>query len=187
MQYELCSQIFQVPVEHESILFQGNKCTACCGDFELLITQLKETKISNEEERPSILSEFIRADTHQCDICHKGFKTSASVKKHKLIHLKNSDLTLRVNDHKCDICQKVYKTSQSLKKHSQVHLKENTNGIPSSQDLIGCETSVYFSTSNVPLSQQKQTNSADKPFKCDLCNKGYASKGSLTRHNKVMH
>lgn len=194
MQCELCSQIFQVPVEHESILFQGNKCTSCCGDFELLITQLRETTISCEEESPSLPSEIIQEGVHQCDICHKCFKSPASVKKHRLVHFKTSktvrfptDVTPSANVHQCDICHKTYKTSQSLKKHSQVHLKENTNEILSSQVSLGCETSIYFATSTAPPSQHKPANSADKTYKCDFCNKNYASKGSLTRHVKVMH
>ena len=107
VQCDLCCKTFQVSAEQQPDILEGYQCSACNGDLDMLISMLKESRIACDSE-PSVPQEV-----HQCDICHKCFKSAASVKKHKHVHARDSttislltNVTHNDKLHQCDICPK---------------------------------------------------------------------------------
>jgi len=91
-----------------------------------------------------------------CDYCGKTFAD----KGYHSVHIKEKHTQVQ-NSHQCSFCQSILKTKDGLRRHLDSHLKE----------LYGKE------------SKYKKRNKS--LYKCCLCDKGFADKTHLNRHEQT--
>ena len=113
------------------------------------------------------------AKTFMCHICNASFFESSVLKDHMLRH---SDMM----KHICNACGKQFRYTQSFRRHMKVvH--------PDGDNRIYCEL-CEFSTANMrTMEGHMNRHKAHKPYQCDLCEKSYATKMQLRKHQSVKH
>ncbi|XP_053269412.1 zinc finger protein 646 [Pleuronectes platessa] len=141
----------------------------------------------------------------QCDICGKDNSNALSLKSHLRSHTSQKKYS-------CVQCGKSFRLASQLTTHEKVHLtrrvKEQTfrkidGEYPAHEnsDLIEDDhlnehlAGVGMSTEDSPFEDKAEDvynaqaessdEAADRPFKCDLCDKAYIHHRSLTNHKKT--
>ncbi|XP_020493265.2 zinc finger protein 646 [Labrus bergylta] len=140
----------------------------------------------------------------QCDICGKENSNALALKSHLRIH--NSQ-----KKYSCDECGKAFRLATQLATHERVHLArrvkeqsyrkvdteylsdetendqpqaptEYSNSVEDSAEIRPVEekTEVVYH-----LQSETSDDSANRPFRCDLCDKSYLHHRSLTNHKKT--
>ena len=139
-------------------------------------------------------------DSFICEVCGKGFKLKASLKKHVLVHMNPEDRPLtrpRFSQpsqrlqrcqprqkrivkgeklHRCDTCLKYFSSRQSLQNHEVVHTKVKA---------FKCEICELSFTLPGNLKRHSNIHTGQKPFQCDFCGKGFVQKTSLDIHRRI--
>jgi len=125
-----------------------------------------EKKIKMEIlQKADNLSEF---DDQTCNICKNVFATKFKLQEHQsAFHGQKTYV--------CEICQKLYGSKLSLAKHLKVH---------SPYKCDKCKVS--FSKNSKLMLHIEYVHEKKSPFKCNVCNKLYASLPMLKKH-QVMH
>ncbi|XP_010770424.1 zinc finger protein 646 isoform X1 [Notothenia coriiceps] len=140
----------------------------------------------------------------QCDICGKENSNSLALKSHLRSHNYQKKYS-------CDQCEKSFRLASQLSTHERVHVTRRVKDrsyrkvdmeypIPEDDEIendhpIEQLAGVGISTENSPAeyktdvvyNAQSETSddAADRPFRCDLCDKSYIHHRSLTNHKKT--
>lgn len=118
------------------------------------------------------LTECLKREKTYCELCNKSFKDKECLKKHRLIHIPESERTVF-----CEICSKGYSSKSALRKHVRlIHVASRP---------YTCE---FCSKSFGQLCKLKYhivTHSSDRPAPCPVCGKGFSSPRDLKTHMRV--
>lgn len=145
-------------------------------------------------------------DTAQfkCGFCNKTYKSRQSLKEHFRVahssnrrlfvcvtcgkrYTKKSTLMMHTKSHNgenqfaCPHCPKTYTRPSYLRAHSYVHMGQERPK-PFLCNYIDCDRS--FPTKYSLLVHIAHTHTAERPHKCDLCNKGFATASGLRYHRE---
>ncbi|XP_063062641.1 zinc finger protein ZFP2-like isoform X3 [Engraulis encrasicolus] len=135
---------------------------------------------------------------HSCDQCEKKYWSLKSLRRHKVLHDRNSqqDTSLKqdkltrfksqdlqrppnsqkVREYICDICDKVYTNSSSLRSHKlMVHL-----GV---RRFTCSECGQGFVTLSA-LKSHKLIHTGERPYMCATCGKCFTQSGDLRLHER---
>ena len=139
-------------------------------------------------------------DSFICEVCGKGFKRKASLKKHVLVHMKPEERPIpkpRFSQprqrrapsqphpkkifkgeriHQCNICSKHFSSRQSLQVHEVVHTKVKA---------FKCDVCGISFTLPGNLKRHYTIHTGQKPFQCDFCGKGFTQKTCLDIHRRI--
>ena len=151
------------------------------------------------------LMDHLRMHTQEkvfvCRLCHRGFISSVTLRRHLLGHFGCQDCT-------CDVCGKSYKKLSTLEQHMTIHQMEKT-GEQKMHICDVCGQSFYFEHQLNQHSRRHQdrkfkcpfpgchwkfvfkneltyhlrSHSQEKPYLCDLCGYAASTKIRLQRHN----
>lgn len=141
----------------------------------------------------------------QCNVCGKENSNASSLKSHLRSHTSQKKYS-------CEECGKAFRLASQLATHEKVHLakrvKEQSyrkidmddssheigNDHPDHLDVehsasvgISIETSPSENQTDGLYNSQSETSddAANRPFRCDLCDKSYIHHRSLTNHKKT--
>ncbi|KAK1881439.1 Zinc finger protein 646 [Dissostichus eleginoides] len=140
----------------------------------------------------------------QCNICGKENSNSLALKSHLRSHNYQKKYS-------CDQCEKSFRLASQLSTHERVHLTRRVKDrsyrkvdmeypIPEDDEIendhpieqlagvgISPENSPAEYKTEVVYNAQSETSddAADRPFRCDLCDKSYIHHRSLTNHKKT--
>lgn len=140
----------------------------------------------------------------KCGFCNKIYKSRQSLKEHfRVAHSSNrklyvcvtcgkrytarSSLMVHVKTHNgekpyaCPYCPKSYTRPKYLKVHSLVHTGQERPR-PFLCNYINCDRS--FSTKNSLLVHIAHAHSTERPYKCTICQKGFATASGLNDHRE---
>ncbi|XP_050926384.1 zinc finger protein 585A isoform X2 [Lates calcarifer] len=123
-----------------------------------------------------------------CPACRKQFPTSASLKRHVIIHTGNKP-------YKCPLCGRGFTQIGNLKTHQKVHkgkftsMSASEKGSPqteeaqSSLEICFCHLCwTQFSDKQVLEEHLKQAHESKKPFSCAQCGKRFMYMQKLKEH-----
>lgn len=135
-------------------------CGVCERSFPLL-QQLELHKINHTRER-----------NHPCDLCDKSFFTKYDLAKHVLTHTKQKD-------YQCIACEKSFSRSTLLYRHEKIHTDPNLTR----HQCAECDRT-YLNI--VDYEKHIKTHEKNRPYHCNYCDKAFAFKQGLERH-EVIH
>lgn len=164
-----------------------------CGKSFFTSTGLKQHTIAHKD-----VAQF------KCGFCNKTYKSRQSLKEHfRVAHSSNRKLyvcvtcgkrytassTLRVHTkthsgekpYACQHCPKSYTRPKYLRMHSLVHTGQERPR-PFLCNYINCDRS--FSTKHSLLVHIAHAHSAERPHKCNICLKGFATTSGLRDHRE---
>lgn len=105
---------------------------------------------------------------YDCDICHSKFRTASSRTIHRRLHFEE-------NPYICELCGEGFKKSKLLIRHKQKH-------DPSSKvQCKFCEKTFI----KADLRKHEVTHIKERPFKCEICGRGYLVETGLRDHMKI--
>ena len=159
----------------------------------------------NRDLKKNNMMDHLRMHTQEkvfvCRLCHRGFISSVTLRRHLLGHFGCQDCT-------CDICGKSYKKLSTLEQHMAVHEMEKS-GEQKMHVCDVCGQSFYFENQLIQHSRRHEdrkfkctfpgchwkfvfkneltyhlrSHSKEKPYLCDLCGYAASTKMRLQRHN----
>ena len=137
-------------------------CHECGKTFDGLLDLTDHTLLHSDKK------------SYQCDLCTNGFATKKGLKKHiKACHIK---------ERQCDECGKVLITAEALNSHMKKHHSENT-----AVSILTETASDTVENQNEGIVNGTVEDSDEKSYECDFCEKFFATKKELKRHNKACH
>jgi hypothetical protein len=135
-------------------------CGVCERSFPLL-QQLELHKVNHTRER-----------NHPCDMCEKSFFTKYDLAKHVLTHTKQKD-------YQCIVCEKSFSRSTLLYRHEKIHNDPNLTR----HQCADCDRT-YLNI--LDYEKHVKTHEKNRPYQCSYCDKAFAFKQGLERH-EVIH
>lgn len=132
-------------------------CNVCNKKFMWLDTMAKHI----EHDHPN--SEKIKMYT--CEICGKAFSRSEHLERHRKTHNPSE------KKFECPVCQKKFNRKDNLRSHMKIH-KDNRDD-EDKHLCIYCGRA-FSNSSNLIVHMRRHTG--EKPYKCDLCDKGKKEK-----------
>lgn len=110
-----------------------------------------------------------------CAHCERRFATKRSLDIHIVMH--NPDKSF-----KCDRCDKAYSRKNALRSH----YKQHTTGLPVKTPCNICGyCSTAFSSPRSLADHVRSKHTFEKPFKCESCDKEFASKVYYQMHKRT--
>ncbi|KAM4525484.1 uncharacterized protein PAE49_001401 [Odontesthes bonariensis] len=140
-------------------------CTQCGKTFAHGSNLLRHMNLLHSESRND--------KKHSCSQCEKSFKEKGSLKKHQ-----RSKHLHELFRYPCPYCGKMV-SSSTMARHKLIHTGEK----PFKCTVPDCDK-FYRSTSEVKRHVLVH-HSTDRPFKCDICGKGFVRKSCLNMHAKT--
>ncbi|XP_071598256.1 zinc finger protein 11-like [Heliangelus exortis] len=119
---------------------------------------------------------------HSCSVCHKKFRTSSHLKRHRITHYNTGHF-------KCRNCD--YSTTKwlALKQHLASHSCEESSSTGCSYKetqlpfkIYSCEECGYSTAHNGNLKPHLRIHTGEKPFKCSQCLLAFRTSSHLKRH-----
>ncbi|XP_026688620.1 zinc finger protein 271-like [Diaphorina citri] len=126
---------------------------------------------------------------YRCSICTRSFSDQSNLKKHILIRhdgqTENNSLDLFYKTKLiCQHCRKhLLRRTDILLDHSLICERSDR---PDFKRLYMCYSCKYSTSQRSHMKRHICAHIGDKPFRCQLCNKGYVEQSSLNRH-KILH
>ncbi|CAE1231742.1 KRAB [Acanthosepion pharaonis] len=106
---------------------------------------------------------------HKCNICHKTFTQSSSLRRHHRVHSGEKP-------YHCRVCQKSFSQSSILYNHLRIHSGER----PYKCHI--CSKRFLDSSSRL---RHIRSHSGEKPFKCTICFKSFSRSTYVASHIRV--
>ncbi|XP_055546995.1 zinc finger protein 436-like isoform X2 [Wyeomyia smithii] len=108
----------------------------------------------------------------QCEFCDQGFNDRNHFVQHRRVHTGEKP-------HSCNICGKSFAQKSHAKQHVQCHAGKKMR--------FGCDICGKMFRLKLHLETHLRIHSGERPYKCDICNKEYASNGTLRYHLENHH
>ncbi|CAG9861191.1 unnamed protein product [Phyllotreta striolata] len=144
-------------------------CKTCDKHFPI------KSNLVTHQKRHAGIKEFT------CHICDKKFFDKAEVSRHLKCHSNERPF-------KCGLCEgKEYKTNYGLKKHMKIVHDKGTITIVKPEKKYACSQCPRVFAFNNKLQKHMYTHTGDKPFKCQLCKKGFIENYYRRLHMQKKH
>nr|XP_015834135.1 PREDICTED: zinc finger protein 345 isoform X20 [Tribolium castaneum] len=105
-----------------------------------------------------------------CEVCGKKLTTQQNLKEHMMVHTGD-------RPYKCNECGKTFITKQHWTLHQTSHTNEKL------YQCAFCEEK--FNSSSGYNLHVRRVHEKQKPFVCEVCSKGFATRGALGVHCKI--
>ncbi|KAM9332401.1 zinc finger Y-chromosomal protein-like [Pholidichthys leucotaenia] len=117
-----------------------------------------------------------------CDLCGKEFKCQSQLAIHFQTHTGD-------RPHLCDICGRKFARQYQLKRHKILVHANQTNGEAEATPncLFSCDVCGKQLKSESLLAAHTRIHTADKPYRCGVCQRGFQSSTSLRQHHIRQH
>jgi len=142
------------------------------------------SRYNTQEHYNNSHKETYKGKIYQCPECPETFIMEQMVKRHfKLAHIEGKEV------HPCSFCGKILKTSKLRNRHENHYCTENKLVVEKMKQTMACESCGSVVKSNYYATHTKKFcpgNPAEvmkeKLFCCEVCGKGFASKGKVKEH-----
>ncbi len=186
---------------------QENKIITKIGNSEYLKVEKLEdpkehVKMENPEKSPQYactichvmiskesFSTHVEEHKNWCTTCNRGFLSRKDLESHKLEHNK-------VYPYTCDICQHKYASLKCLMNHQKRMASNPTHGAlkktrmtPDAKTKFHCGVCKqgFADRSSLNAHKKEHQERRELPFVCVDCDRGYMTRGDLTRHRRMKH
>ena len=134
----------------------------------------KDVKESMEPQNPSSDTNKASAvgktnETHQCNICNKGFSSQVKLDNHIHWHVKRKMF-------KCMICQRIFKSFNHFIRHQQLHSKAKV------EKAIEKNPPPFGANDNPKTVYETKNRKLEKIHKCNICLRSFAYLGRFKLH-----
>ena len=192
----------------ETLKFNKNQGKTANSDGNGSYVEIKEEyhqptlELKIETLDPLEIREKQREKSFKCNICPKGFTTKGNMKTHvSAVHEGKKSYT-------CEVCDTCFAQKVQLKLHfASIHvgkqplrkgpktLKFNKNlekaGHNDNESYVEINDEYLLKTSKLKIETldlfEIRENQKEKPFSCNICQKGFSSKGNMKTHTSVVH
>lgn len=137
----------------------------------------RKTVPSSSERKTVVYNEKAAKEDRlfMCDLCDKTFNRPGNYKRHRMIHIVNTEENQR---YKCEVCNRPFLQRCDLKRHMQVH---------SGKEPFRCEVCDKGYIRRSDLVVHMRFHNKERLFKCDSCDKMFHQSGDLRRHVRLVH
>lgn len=129
-----------------------------------------DTTVDRDDKMMTSPHHDVPLKTHKCDVCQKGFKNNASLKRHVKTHSSANDAF------RCTICYRRFDSRATLERHELIHNRERK---------YVCNICHKKFSENGNLQAHIRTHTGERPYKCSYCAKMFLTSSDLKRHLRV--
>lgn len=162
---------------------------------EEVIIKIEKNILDQSETVKKDQPEQMVDETYKCDKCDAVFNLPQSLRFHRCISKKVTDISKNIDSneikvlkefpkYKCEICTDSFTSNEILEKHKKNHSPkvkhkcdkcQTSFNLPQALTYHKCNTIVKVTTTSNPIVDQK-------PFKCNICGIGFTRELSLKGH-----
>lgn len=137
------------------------RCNECDSVFNRQLALIEHINEQHEKIRPV-----------KCHLCDRRFPGIKRIRA----HVRSSH---QVKTFKCDMCSYVSKNVPDLDKHKL--------GVHSNEKIMCNVCGKLLSAFHHNLKKHLETHNDTRPYKCDLCEMAYKTRGTLAKHRENIH
>ena len=135
-------------------------------DPDMIYPIQEENESKTENKKNKVFTSKDPKQINECDLCKKCFSTAFNLKRHLKSHT-------GAKSFECKSCDKKFKENHHLKYHQTIHTRE--------------KAIKYLKTNSNKMAYSKCENDEEASMKCTICGKTFPRRGSLVRHNRLLH